>query len=201
VNRLIPLLLLLLIFGCSGLKREYPKKNFYTFEVVNEIKVNNNQGKNYVKIERVDVSHAYLHRDFNYRVGPDEFISDYYNQFYRPVGVLVTSEIYKWFSSTGLFKDVLPVNNLINAKYILDSKIVDIYGDYSNPDDPRAVLNMQFFLVDESAVIAELAYSNVYNQSVAISSRTPGALVEGWNEALKNILKQFETDLSNINNL
>ena len=201
MNRLIPLLLLLLIFGCSGLKREYPKKNFYTFEVVNEIKVNNNQGKNYVKIERVDVSHAYLHRDFNYRVGPDEFISDYYNQFYRPVGVLVTTEIYKWFSSTGLFKDVLPVNNLINAKYILDSKIVDIYGDYSNPDDPRAVLNMQFFLVDESAVIAELAYSNVYNQSVSISSRTPGALVEGWNEALKNILKQFETDLSNINNL
>jgi len=169
--------------------------------VVNEIKVNNNRGKNYVKVERVDVNHAYFNRDFNYRVGPDEFISDYYNQFYRPVGVLVTNEIYKWFSSTGLFKDVLPVNNLINSKYILDSKIVDIYGDYSNPVDPRAVLNMQFFLVDDSSDIAKLVYSNVYNQSVAISSRTPGALVEGWNEALKNILKQFETDLSNINNL
>ena len=194
-------MLVLLIFGCSGLKRDYPKKNYYTFEVVNEIKVNNNRGKNYIKIERADVNHAYLHRDFNYRVGPDEFISDYYNQFYRPVGALVSSEIYKWFSSTGLFKDVLPVNSLIIAKYILDSKIVDIYGDYSNPDDPRAVLNMQFFLIDDSSDVAKLVYSNVYNQSVTISSRTPGALVEGWNDALKNILKQLETDLRTIENL
>lgn len=193
--------MVLLIFGCSGLKREYPTKNYYNFDVINEIMVNNNQGKNYIKIERTDVNHAYHHRDFNYRVGPDEFISDYYNQFYKPVGALVTSEIYKWLSSAGIYKDVLPINNLINAKYILDSKIVDIYGDYSNPDDPRAVLNMQFFLVDDSSDIAELAYSNVYNQSVSISSRTPAALVQGWNGALKNILKQLETDLRTIENL
>ena len=67
----------------------------------------------------------------------------------------------------------------------LDSKIVDIYGDYSNPDDPRAVLNMQFFLIDDTSDVAELVYSNVYNQSVAISSRTPGALVEGWKSSRK----------------
>jgi len=200
VNKLIPIFLVLLIIGCSGLNKEYPTKNYYTFDVINDIKVNSNQGKNYIKIERVDVNHAYHHRDFNYRTGPDEFISDYYNQFYKPVGALVTSELYKWMSSAGIYKDVLPVNNLINAKYILDSKLVDIYGDFSNPDDPRAILNMQFFLVDDSSDVAELAYSNVYNQNIAISSKTPGALVEGWNEALKNILKQLESDLRTFEN-
>lgn len=200
MNKLIPIFLVLLIIGCSGLNKEYPTKNYYTFDVINDIKVNSNQGKNYIKIERVDVNHAYHHRDFNYRTGPDEFISDYYNQFYKPVGALVTSELYKWMSSAGIYKDVLPVNNLINAKYILDSKLVDIYGDFSNPDDPRAILNMQFFLVDDSSDVAELAYSNVYNQNIAISSKTPGALVEGWNEALKNILKQLESDLRTFEN-
>lgn len=201
MNKLIPIVLVLLLIGCSGLKREYPTKNYYTFDVINEIKVNNNQGINYIKIERTDVNHAYHHRDFNYKIGPDEFISDYYNQFYKGVGSLVTSEIYKWLSSAGIYKEVLPVNNLINSKYVLDSKLVDIYGDFSNSEEPRAVLNMQFFLIDDSSDDAELAYSNVYNQSVAISSRTPNSLVEGWNEALKNILKQLESDLRTFENL
>ena len=201
MNRLIPLLLILLLVGCSGLKRPYPERNFFTFDVVNEISRSDTHGKNYLKIERADVNQAYLHRNFNYRVSEDEFISDYYNQFYRPVGALVTSEIYKWISSTELFKDVVPVNTLINAKYLLDSKIVDIYGDYRDPANPRAVLNMQFFLLDDSSDNTKLVYSNVYNESVAISGRTPDALVGGWNEALKNILKQLETDLGNIDNL
>ena len=201
MNRILPLLLILLLIGCSGLKRKDPERNYFTFDVVEEITVKEGDGENYLKIERADVNPAYMHRDFNYRVGPDEFISDYYNQFYRPVGALISSEIYKWLSNTGLFKDVLPVNTLLDAKYLLDSKVIDIYGDYTNPADPRAVLNMQFFLIDDSTDTAKLAYSNVYNQSVPISSRTPGALVDGWNKALKNILKQFETDLGNISNL
>ena len=159
-------------------------------------------GKNYLKIERADVNPAYMHRDFNYRIGTDEFISDYYNQFYRPVGALISSELYKWLSNSALFRDVLPVNTLLlDAKYLLDSKVVDIYGDYRNPEDPRAVLNMQFFLIDESTDTPEITYTNVYNQSVSISSRTPGALVDGWNQALKNILTDFEKDLGNFPNL
>ena len=201
MNRIIPLLLIVLLIGCSGLKRKYPERNYFTFDVVNEITENSVSGKNFLKIERADVNQAYMHRDFNYRVGPDEFISDYYNQFYRPVGALISSEIYKWLSNTGLFKDVLPVNTLLDAKYLLDSKVIDIYGDYTNPADPRAVLNMQFFLIDDSTDTAKLTYSNVYNQSVPISSRTPGALVEGWNKALKNLLNDFETDLAGIKNL
>ena len=193
--------MVLLLLGCTGISKEYPEKNFYTFNVINEIQHNENQSKNFLKIERVDVNPAYKLRDFNYRIGPDEFISDFYNQFYKPVGVLISSELYKWMSSAGIFKDVIPVNNLITAKYVLDSKLVDIYGDYTNPDDPRAVLNMQFFLIDDTQVLAELVYSNVYNQSVAISSRTPNALVDGWNEALKNILEQLESDLRTLENL
>ena len=126
MNRIIPLFLIALLIGCSGLKRPYPERNYFTFDVVNEITENSASGKHYLKIERADVDHAYMHRDFNYRVGPDEFISDYYNQFYRPVGALISSEIYKWLSNTGLFKDVLPVNTLLDAKYLLDSKVIDI---------------------------------------------------------------------------
>ena len=201
MNRILPLLLILLLIGCSGLKRKYPERNYFTFDVVEEITVKEGDGENYLKIERADVNPAYMHRDFNYRIGTDEFISDYYNQFYRPVGALLSSEIYKWLSNSALFRDVLPVNTLLDAKYLLDSKLIDIYGDYRNPEDPRAVLNMQFFLIDDSTDTPKITYTNVYNQSVPISGRTPVALVEGWNRALKNILTDFEKDLGTIPNL
>lgn len=198
MNRIIPLLLILLLLGCSGLKRPYPERNYFTLEVINEISRPDTLGKYYLKIERADVNQAYLHRNFNYRVGDDEFISDYYNQFYRPVGALVSSEIYKWISSIRLFKDVVPVNTLLNAKFLLDSKVIDIYGDYRDPAAPKAVFNMQFFLLDDTSDNTKLVFSNTYNQSVSISARTPDALVEGWNKALSNILTDLEKDLGSV---
>ncbi len=201
VRKLIPLLLVLLLLGCFGLKREYPKRDFYTLKVVNIMETDPGAGRYYLKIQRSELNPAYFHRDFNYKIRQDEFISDYYNQFYKPVTTIVTAELYKWLSNSGLFKDVLPIESIIKAKYLLDSLIVDIYADFADPINPKAVLNMQFFLVDDSGPHPELVYTNVYNQTVELAGKGPDSVVDGWNKALENIFNQLQSDLKSVKNL
>jgi len=201
VKKLIPLLLVLLLLGCSGLKREYPKRDFYTLKVVNIMETDPGAGRYYLKIQRSELNPVYFHRDFNYKIRQDEFISDYYNQFYKPVTTIVTAELYKWLSNSGLFKDVLPIESIIKARYLLDSLIVDIYADFADPVNPKAVLNMQFFLVDDSGPHPELVYTNVYNQTVELAGNGPDSVVDGWNKALENIFNQLQSDLESLNNL
>ena len=201
VKKLIPLLLVILMLGCSGLKREYPKRDFYTLEVVNVMEAVQGVGRNYLKIQRSEINPVYFQRDFNYKTGQDEFISDYYNQFYKPVNTIVTAELYKWLSNSGLFKDVLPIESIVKAKYLLDSIIVDIYADFTDPENPKAVLNIQFFLVDDSGDDPKLVYTNVYNQTVELAGKGPNSVVDGWNKALENILNQFQSDLKSVKNL
>lgn len=189
------------MFGCTGLKREYPERNYFTLQVVNTIKSSQAQGRHYLKVQRVDLNPLYFAKEFNYKTGPDEFKSDFYNQFYKSIDDIITGQIYSWLSNSGLFKDVLPFNSIINAEYILDSNIIDIYADFTDPSNPRSILNIQFFLVDDTKDTATLKYTRVINQEVSISGMTPEAAVDGWNKALKNILTELQSDLASIPNL
>ena len=182
--------------SCGQLKRKYPARNYYTLGV-GQLENKQSSGKEYLKIVRVRLNPEYYHQDFNYKIGDNQFQSDFYNQFYKPIDLIVIAELYKWLSNSGIFKEVLPANSIVESKYYLYANIVDIYADFTGPE-PKAVLNMQFFLIDESTGMPRLAYTNVYNQDLALVNSLPETIVDGWNKELKTIFTQFQNDLSSL---
>ena len=198
---ILSILLSILIFSisCGQLKRSYPARNFYTLEV-GQLENNLSSGKEYLKIVRVRLNPEYFHQDFNYKVAENQFQSDFYNQFYKPVDQIVFAELYKSLSNSGIFKQVLPPNSIIESNYYIYVNIVDIYADFTGPT-PKAVLNMQFFLINESNGMPRLAYTNVYNHETVLADSLPATIVNGWNEELKAIFTQFQNDLSSLTEL
>jgi len=201
MRKLLILLAVIIVFAssCGQLKRKYPARNFYTLEI-SQLENVESDSKEYLKIVRVRVNPEYFHQDFNYKISDIQFQNDYYNQFYKPVGIIVYAELYKWLSNSGLFKQVLSPNSIIESRFYIYANIVDIYADFTGPT-PRSVLNMQFFLIDESGAQPELVYTNVYRQDVALADSLPPAIVEGWSTGLKNIFTDFQKDLSSLEEL
>ena len=201
MRNLLILLAVVTIFAssCGQLKRKYPARNFYTLEI-SQLENVESHGKEYLKVVRVRVNPDYYRQDFNYKISDIQFENDYYNQFYKSVDVIVFAELYNWMSNSGLFKQVLSPNSIIETNYYLYANIVDIYADFTGPT-PKSVLNMQFFLIDESGAQPELTYTNVYRQDVALADSLPPAIVEGWSTGLKNIFTDFQKDLSSLEEL
>ena len=193
------LLIFILASSCGQLKRKYPARNFYTLEV-SQLDNIEPYGTEYLKIVRVRVNPEYYHQDFNYKMTDLQFQNDFYNQFYKPVEIIVFAELYKWLTNSGIFKQVLLQNSIIESKYYLYANIVDIYADFSG-SVPKAVLNMQFFLIDESDALPQLVFTNVYKQQLVLEDSLPNTIVEGWNKELKNIFTDFQKDLTTLKEL
>ena len=158
-------LTILIVFSCLScglLNRSYPVTDFYTLNVGN-IEEKGGEGSDDLKIMRVRLNSKYYVQDFNYKVEKNKFTSDFYNKFYKPVDSIISAELYKSLSGTNIFRDVVPQNSVLKTRYFLYTNIIDIYGDFTN-DSSKAVLNIEFFLTDESGDIPELIFNSVYNR-------------------------------------
>jgi Protein of unknown function (DUF330). len=146
-------------------------------------------------ISRFKISPSFDGREFIYRTGDLGYESDFYNQFFRAPESLITEEVRKWLSQSGLFKYVVDSTSNVEPNYILEGNVNDLYGDFRTSNTPKAVLEIQFFLIDETSTNPEIIFQNNYRREVVLSVSSPEALVNGWNEALQQILTALEEDL------
>ncbi|MFQ5786675.1 MAG: ABC-type transport auxiliary lipoprotein family protein [Thermodesulfobacteriota bacterium] len=181
--------------GCAKLDKSYPERKFYVFNVIPETKSYTQNNHSVLEIRRFRVSPAYHGNQFVYRISSDGYESDFYNQFFRSPASLITQVVYKWLSKSSPFQYVVEAPSDVQPDYVLDGFVNAIYGDYNVAGSPKAVLTMQFFLIKEVSADNEIVFSKTYRQEVDIVSKSPSALVNGWNEALKHILTDFESDI------
>jgi len=146
-------------------------------------------------MRRFEISPGFSGREFIYRKGDLSYVSDFYNQFFRSPVLLVTEEVGKWLSESGLFKSVVDPTSDAEPDHVLEGNINELYGDYRTPNAPKAVMGIQFFLIEVESANPQIIFQNNYRREVAIGSNSPDELIEGWNEALKQILTSLEGDL------
>lgn len=183
--------------GCANLDKPYPERTYYQFEINYQGQKNTPVPGTILDIRRIEVSPGSEGLEFIYRTGEFKFHSDFYNQFFRPPGSLITDATTSWFSGSGLFEDVLGQLSQAYANYVIEGNVVKLYGDYRSGVSPKAVMEIQFFLLkntddDNSPIIVA---SGTYNVERPISGRDPKALMAGWNQALIQILQDFQKDV------
>lgn len=131
-----------------------------------------------------------------YRTDDVRYEADFYNEWFVSPNAMLTEQVMNWLTNAGLFQYVMDSSAPLSATRILDGTVTALYGDY-RATSPKAVLGLQFFLIDQAASPADIVWHQEYRQEVEVTERSPEALVRGWNAALRLILTALDEDLNN----
>lgn len=188
------------VTGCTGLSKSYPERNFYMFDLP-PVSVQNPRVKGAVaEISRFNVSPGSDGKEFIYRKTEYDYESDFYNQFFRPPGAMLTEVAGRWLQETGPFEDVFGAVTQADTNYFIEGNVVRLYGDFRS--SPKAVMELQLVLLKYSTDSnyednTRVVFAKNYSSEVPVASTTAKDLMQGWNTALGDILNAFLADLSN----
>jgi len=181
--------------GCFGIERSYPDKHYFVLEAGANTSSSDSSANETLQVSSIRVSPRYADRSFVYRTSEAGYESDFYNQFLVSPASLITEEIRKDLIASQVFKYVISASSPLQPSYVLEGTVNALYGDFRNPNSPRAVLEMEFFLTSEIPGKAGILMQKRYAQSIPLSGRSPEALVKGWNQALEAIVTSIAADL------
>jgi uncharacterized lipoprotein YmbA len=133
----------------------------------------------------VDVAAPFASDGFVYRVGPRKWESDAYNQFLVSPADMMTSIVRNWTRASGLYSDVAMPGAGGGQEYLIDCDLTELYGDFQDPAQPEAVLTMGVQVFQNAKEGRVLMFRKTFSERVPVAARTPAALVDAWNEALR----------------
>ncbi len=192
------LALLSLLTGCFNFSKSFPEKRFFVLSASRSEKLSLSKLNAVLKIQKFRVSSQFEGKGFVYRKGNFNYESDFYNEFFISPGLMIAEEVGKWLSGSGLFKYVMSSSSPVEPTLELEGVINALYGDYRDTKVPKAVLEMQFFLVRNVSSRPVIVFGKTYHEETLIKGNSPDTLVAGWNLALEHILAKFETNLKDL---
>lgn len=191
------LLLAFLCSACVSLERGYPDKRYFVIEVREDAKRASTEGQQILLMANLRISPRYADRSFVYRISEAGFESDFYNQFLSSPATMISEEVRKGLAASPLFKFVLGPSSPLSTHYVLEGSVNALYGDFRNLNQTAAFLEIEFFLHNEDPANSGIVLQKRYTKSVALSEKSPEALVKGWSQALEGIVAMLISDLGN----
>jgi len=98
----------------------------------------------------------------------------------------------------GGFSSVIQPGSDVQPDAFAEITIFQLYGDFRSHQNASAVIAMQITFIDATnGLPGKLVFERDYLRQTRISSTTPAALMEGWNQALVGILAEAASDFRN----
>jgi len=188
--------LALLLSGCMS--RKYVERRSYALEISRDQVASSSETEAVLRVRNFRVSPRYEGKRLVYRSEDGSYESDFYNEFLTSPDTMITEEVRQWLAGSGLFQQVVDFSGQIEPTHILEGTVTDLYGDFSEGSQPRAALQMEFFLIQEVSGRSRVVFQKRYRKEAALKTDSPEAVVQGWNQALTYILADFERDLREI---
>ena len=184
--------------GCFNFNKSYPEKRFYVLNAKRSEGLSLPKSDEVLRIRRFRVSPRFEGKGFVYRKGNFNYASDFYNEFFISPASMIAEEVDKWLKGSGMFQHVTGSSSPVDPTVELEGVISALYGDYRNTEVPKAVLEIQFFLVGDVSSQPVIVFQKTYHEEALIKGNSPDSLVAGWNLAMEHILNQLETDLKDL---
>jgi cholesterol transport system auxiliary component len=191
------LVLVTLFSGCFSLDKSYPDKQLYVLDPQREGPRGMPAPGTMLKIKLFRVSPQYEGKGLVYRYDRERVEADFYEEFFVPPSPMVTECVRCWFAEAGLFGNVVDMSSPVLVTHLLEGSVKAMYADLRTTP-PSVVLEMQFFLLDETGDTATIAYQKSFSQTVPIKDASGPAIIAGLNQALATILTTVEADLRPI---
>jgi len=188
--------ILLLIPSCLSTKSIYPEKKFYLLEVTQKTPViNQAHHHGILRIAKIRMSPPYTSKGFIYKKGQNSYETDFYNEFLISPEDMIAELLRSWMESSGLFERVTCSPGHFKENYILEAAVTSFHGDYSDVNNPVAVIRIQFFLIKDSGLNYQLIFQKNYARQVAIDKNNTQSLILGWNKAFTKIMIDFQSEI------
>jgi cholesterol transport system auxiliary component len=193
-------ILLLCVFcsACVSLERSYPEIHYFVISVPDRSDHQSSIGEGILSVANLRISPRFADKNFVYRTSESGYETDYYNQFLTSPDLNIAEEVRKGLAAAPLFKYVIGPGNQLAPNYSLEGSINALYGDFRNLNAPMAVVEFEVFVHNEDSAKPGVVLQKRYRKSVAISARSPEALVKGWDDALSEIIAALSADLKTI---
>jgi cholesterol transport system auxiliary component len=149
----------------------------------------------WLKMGSVSTTPPFDGKSLVYRLGDQRYEKDFYNIYSALPNEMVSNATRQWLNNAQIFSMTVGQGNSFFPYYNLQASVEEFYGDYRVR--PEAVVTIEFFLTatdpkKRNPVIGK----NRYTKRVALKDNTPQALVLGQQEALAQILKEYEVALN-----
>jgi Uncharacterized protein conserved in bacteria len=194
-------LLLLLLSGCLNLQVSPPQKQYYLLDIARPGEVPPPNNGPVLQVQGFRASPLFAGNSFVYQTGTLAWESDFYNAFFTSPAAIVTEQVRDWLAASGLFSFVLSASSGPQASYILEGQVSALYGDYSTPGAPKAVMGIDLLLTQQRSAHVIPVFQRGYRKETGLDHGSPEDLVRGWSRALGQILTRFEADLREVNAL
>jgi len=192
----ILVLLALLAAGCTvAPEKDYPVKRQYVLRAERDGQPSADSAAPTLRVRLFRASSPFSGTQLVYRRDDVTFDTDFYNEFLAPPASMITAQVRQWLGAGNVFAGVVDVGSLASAKYLLEGNIIVLHGDYSDENKRAAVLEIQFFLIDDSGGESTIRFHKTYRETTALASAGPATLIKGLSTCLREILKSLEADL------
>ena len=188
--------LTLLISGCGAFSKDYPDKRHFSLVIDRPGAPRPTQDTVALKIRTFEVARAYEGQELIYRQGELDWASDFYNVLLVSPMDLVTDTTIKWLSQARLFAQVVPQTSRLKATHFLEGYIESLYGDYSDPGNPRAVVYIAFLVMDERELDSRVAYQRAFKREEPLADDSVDELIRAYDRSIRGILTELEADLA-----
>ncbi|MGH7927511.1 MAG: ABC-type transport auxiliary lipoprotein family protein, partial [Candidatus Binatia bacterium] len=183
-------LLMLSLWGCVSvnMERDYLPRRYFVLNATGDSIAPQANGAGVLKLADVRVSSRYDGKGFVYRIAPQNFETDFYNQFLVAPGSMITDELREALRRANLFQYILNSASAAEPTHLLEATVEELYGDFSSDTAGRAVLAVSFVMSREPTTKPQVVFQKQYEKSIPLQARSAEALVQGWNRALEEIL-------------
>lgn len=188
---------MLLAVGCNAFNKPYPTKSLHAIRIPDPAPANGTPLPGTIRIDRVRVAQPFDGSPFVYRIDESRYATDYYAGFVAAPSPLLTTAISNWMAKAGLFKSVLSGGTAADYQLLLETNVTAMYGSFQPKQQPAAVLEARFFVIDQTAGQFKIIFDKAYSQSEPLESKSPNpdALIKAWNTAWEHMLTSLAADL------
>jgi uncharacterized lipoprotein YmbA len=190
----------ILVFGCAlGGCLSRPALNKQTFAfTAPEMAPANAATARVLGIRNLQIAAPFEGRSLVYRTGDHAYVRDPYAEFLDTPAESLQVTIRERLRGTAGFAAVIQPGGSLKPDTLAEIEVTRLYGDFRQPQRPVAVLTMRFLFVDApKALPGKVLLQREYARSIPLKSATPTALMDGWNQALTQVLTQVMSDFRN----
>lgn len=192
------LILMVLSHGCSGLQKEPVTKQYFDLapRLPASIKDSLCRGET-LMVKAFSINSAFDSHSFVYKVGENEYVTDYYTEFISYPSKLITEKISEALYGSPYFRPAL-TDDKKDITFRLSGKITRLSGDFIDKNNAKAVIELILILEKRTGSTFTPVLSNTYAVDEPIPDKNPSSLVSGWNSGLSKILAQFITEFQEL---
>jgi len=192
------LFLIFSILGCSGLQKEPMAKQYFDLSIQVPVASKDSlcKGETLI-IKEFSINSAFDSHSFIYKVGENEYITDYYSEFISYPSKLITEKTSEVLYRSIHFKPAL-TDDKKDITFRLSGIITRLSSDFTDRNNTRAIMEIVMVLEKNNGATFIPVLSNTYTVDEPIPNAEPSSLVSGWNTGLSKILMQFLTEFEHL---